>query len=189
MKRDPNRMRTSVPAVVVALGLALTGCGQTTSDSSDAAANRPSDSSPSDQPGNSPSDSPSSDQPGNRPSDSPSGDQRGSSPSDSSSSDLPPAMSPPTTSRPVVTRPGATRTPAPAAKSRIGGDGIYRVGADIEPGTYRSPGPSNSACYWARLDAQDEILDNGLSRGPSVVNVQPTDAAVETANCQPFTKG
>jgi hypothetical protein len=176
MKRHPNRMRKSVPAVVVALGLALIGCRQATSDSSSAPANRPSDSSSSDQPGNSPSDSPSSDQPGNRP-------------SGSSSSDLPPAMSPPATSRPAVTRPGATRTPAPAAKSRIGGDGIYRVGADIEPGTYRSPGPSNSACYWARLDAQDEILDNSLTQGPSVVNVQPTDAAVETANCQPFIKG
>jgi hypothetical protein len=163
MKRHPYRMQKSVPAVVVALGLALIGCRQASSDSSDAPANRPSDSSSSDQPGD--------------------------SPSASSSSDLPPRMSPPTTSRPAATRPGATRAPAPAARSRIGGDGIYRVGADIEPGTYHSPGPSNSACYWARLDAQDEILDNSLSRGPSVVDVQPTDAAVETANCQPFTKG
>jgi hypothetical protein len=189
MKRHPNRMRKSVPAVVVALGLALIGCRQATSDSSSAPANRPSDSSSSDQPGNSPSDSSSSDQPGNRPSDSPSSDQPGNRPSDSPSSDLPPPVSPPTTSRPAVTPSGATRAPAPAAKSRIGGDGIYRVGADIEPGTYRSPGPSGSACYWARLDAQDEILDNSLTRGPSVVIVQPTDAAVETANCQPFTKG
>lgn len=91
-------------------------------------------------------------------------------------------------SGPADTRPGATRAPAPAGKSRIGGNGIFRVGADIEPGTYRSPGPTKSACYWARLDARDEILDNGLSGGPSVVNVLPTDAAVETANCQPFTK-
>ena len=189
MKRRPNRMRESVPAVVVALGLALIGCRQATSDSSNAPANRPSDSSSSDQPGNGPSDSPSSDQPGNRPSDSSSSDPPSNSPSASSSSDLPPRMSPPTTSRPAGPQPGATRAPAPATRSRIGGDGIYRVGADIEPGTYRSPGPSNSACYWARLDAQDEILDNSLSRGPSVVNVQPTDAAVETANCQPFTKG
>ena len=189
MKRHPSRMRTSVPAVVVALGLALSGCGQATSDSSDAPASRPSDSSSSDQPDNSPSDSPSSDQPGNRPSDPSSSDPRGSSPSASSSGDRPQPMSPATTSGPAVNRPGATRVPAPAARSRIGGDGIYRVGADIEPGTYRSPGPSNSACYWARLDAQDEILDNGLSHGPSIVNVQPTDAAVETANCQPFTKG
>ena len=176
MNRHPNRTRKPVPAVVVALGLALIGCGHATSDSSD-------------QPGTRPSDSPSSDQPGDRPSDSSSGEPQGSSPSASSSSDLPPQVSPPTTSRPAVTPPGATPAPGPAAKSGIGGDGIYRVGADIEPGTYHSPGPSDTACYWAGLDAQDEILDNGLSRGPSVVNVQPTDAAVETANCQPFTKG
>lgn len=201
MDREPKRMRRSVPAVVVALGLALTGCTQAGSNSGDAAANRTSDSSPSDHPGSSPSGSSSSDHPGSSPADSspsdhpgrnPSGssssDQRGSSPSDSLSRDLRQPTSPPRASGPAATPPGATQAPAPAATKRIGGDGIYRVGADIEPGTYHSPGPSSSACYWARLDARDEILDNGLSRGPSVVNVQPSDAAVETSNCQPFTK-
>jgi hypothetical protein len=191
--RHPKRMRKSVPAVAVALGLALIGCSKAAPDSSDASANRPSDASSSDQPGNSPSGSPSGDQPGNSPSGSPSGDQPGNSPSGSPSGGQPPLMSPPTMSPSPAPPPGANqapaRAPAPTGKNRIGGNGIYRVGADIEPGTYHSPGPSGSACYWARLDAQDEILDNGLSQGPSVVNVQPTDAAVETANCQPFTKG
>ena len=187
MDRHPKWMRKPVAAVVVALGVALIGCTPA-SESSDATADRPSDAASSDQPASSPSDAASSDQPASSPSDAASSDQPASSPSDRSASNPPPSM-PPTTPGGAATRPGATQAAAVPAKSRIGGNGIYRVGADIEPGTYHSPGPSNSACYWARLDAQDEILDNGLSRGPSVIHVQPTDAAIETDNCQPFTKG
>lgn len=47
-----------------------------------------------------------------------------------------------------------------AEKSEIE-DGIWKVGVDIEPGTYRAPaGPQ---CYWARLNSAntDDIANNG----------------------------
>jgi multidrug efflux pump subunit AcrA (membrane-fusion protein) len=41
------------------------------------------------------------------------------------------------------------------------GDGIWQVGTDIEPGTYRAPG--GGSCYWALLRSADtsDIINNG----------------------------
>ena len=51
---------------------------------------------------------------------------------------------------PAVT-PAVTRVPAPAAGARTSfGDGAWLVGPEVEPGTYRTDGPS-SRCYWSRL--------------------------------------
>ena len=39
-------------------------------------------------------------------------------------------------------------------------DGIYRVGVDIEPGTYRTAGKSAEGatdCHWARLSSLNEV--------------------------------
>jgi hypothetical protein len=74
-----------------------------------------------------------------------------------------------------------------AAANTFGGDGTFRVGADIQPGTYTSAGGSN--CYWARLNAAgDDIIDNNISSGPAVVTVQASDGLVKTSRCAPFTK-
>jgi hypothetical protein len=55
--------------------------------------------------------------------------------------------------------------------------GTYLVGVDIVPGLYRVT-PSEGQAYWARLDRNHEIIDNNLSEGQLIVNVQPGDYAL-----------
>lgn len=57
-------------------------------------------------------------------------------------------------------------------------NGMWLVGTDIQPGTYRTPGPADSVlpnCYWERLrDASGEfsaIIANGNATGPVSVTV------------------
>lgn len=87
---------------------------------------------------------------------------------------------------------------------QVAGNGVFRVGVEIEPGTYRSPGPSNplilvlgdvspiSLCSWslhstpAATDA--DLTDAGNSLGPALVNIPATAAAFKTQNCQPWTR-
>ncbi len=80
---------------------------------------------------------------------------------------------------------GARRT---IAKSSFGGDGMYLVGDDIEPGVYKAA-PS-SGCYWARLSSGDtsDIIDNNNADGPVVLTVAPGDYAVEVTRCATFHK-
>ncbi|MBB5640953.1 hypothetical protein [Cryobacterium roopkundense] len=74
-----------------------------------------------------------------------------------------------------------------AAANTFAGEGTFRVGADVQPGTYTSDGGSN--CYWARLNATgDDIIDNDLSSGPAVVTVQASDGLIKTSRCAPLTK-
>ena len=74
-----------------------------------------------------------------------------------------------------------------AALNTFAGEGTFRVGTDVQPGTYTSEGGSN--CYWARLSATgDDIIDNNLSSGPQVLTVQASDGLIETSRCSPFTK-
>lgn len=72
-----------------------------------------------------------------------------------------------------------------AAKNTIRGDGIYLVGKDVNPGTYRNSGGSN--CYWMRSSGTSgdfgEILANGNESGPAVVTIQDSDVAFTTKRC------
>ncbi|NLE43446.1 MAG: hypothetical protein GX620_01890, partial [Chloroflexi bacterium] len=65
------------------------------------------------------------------------------------------------------------------------GDGTWRVGADIEPGTYRAD--SASGCYWERISdfggGIDSIIANGNPRGPAVITIAPTDAGFVSQRC------
>jgi hypothetical protein len=92
---------------------------------------------------------------------------------------------PTSTAKPGTTtaKPSTTAAPAPTttvppttttAKSQVIKAGTYVVGTEIQPGTYRV------AKYWARLDANQEIIDNDLTdEGFTLVHVQPTDAFVK----------
>lgn len=95
-----------------------------------------------------------------------------------------PKTSSPTQSQPPVPTQTTTisTTVAPALLAMIPGDGIWIVGLDIEPGTYRSM--SGGGCYWARLSdtSGDGIITNG-SGARQVVTVAATDRAFETAGC------
>lgn len=72
-----------------------------------------------------------------------------------------------TTEAPTTT---TTKPPGPAVVE----SGTYVVPDQFAPGTYRVEG------YWARLDANQEIIDNYLvDSGLTLMNVAPTDAYVE----------
>lgn len=61
-------------------------------------------------------------------------------------------------------------------------DGTYRVGADIEPGTYLGEVDGDFG-YWARLrnttGIVSGIIANDIVRGPFVLTIVPSDTAVE----------
>ena len=59
----------------------------------------------------------------------------------------------------------------------IPGNGVFLVGPDIAPGQYRV-NPSGGSAYWARLDANLEIIDNDLQDGQSIVVVDASDFAL-----------
>lgn len=82
---------------------------------------------------------------------------------------------------------------AVASPTAVGiSEGVYLVGTDIEPGTYRSEGGLGRPCYWERLsdstDPMNQTIDNGLTNGPSVVTISPDDFAFETGGCEPWTQ-
>ena len=86
-----------------------------------------------------------------------------------------------------------TLPPPPSPKTIIETDGMYRVGTDIVPGTYRSGGTSpegESDCYWARLRSlkPTDIIDSGIGTGPQVVTIQPSDRAFVAHSCQTWQK-
>lgn len=70
----------------------------------------------------------------------------------------------------------------------IPGDGTFLVGEEVEPGTYRSAGPTGEVCYWARLKGTtgdgDEIIANSTSKGQSTVTVLASDKAFQSDGCQ-----
>ena len=64
-------------------------------------------------------------------------------------------------------------------------DGTYRVGVDIEPGTYRTAGRSAEGatdCYWARLSSLNEvdILASNIGVEAQTVLIDPGDRAFAT---------
>jgi len=69
------------------------------------------------------------------------------------------------------------------------GDGIFIVGTDIEPGTYRSTG--QSGCYYVRLSGFDGSLDQILASentdSPAVVTIEPVDKGFKSSRCGTWT--
>ncbi len=68
----------------------------------------------------------------------------------------------------------------------IPGTGLFLVGEDVQPGTYRGDG-SGGMCYWARLSGTSgelgDVIANGLPDGPTVVTIRESDVAFETQGC------
>lgn len=69
-------------------------------------------------------------------------------------------------------------------------DGMYIVGTDIQPGTYKSSG--QSGCYYARLsgfsNTTDDILANNNTDTPAIVTISPGDKGFQSNNCGTWTK-
>ena len=84
-----------------------------------------------------------------------------------------PENTPTNTSTPTIT-PTPTDTPTPSntpdfaktstieaygAQAKPKGNGFFTVGVDILPGKWESSG-TGDGCYWARLDSNQDLLDN-----------------------------
>jgi hypothetical protein len=69
-------------------------------------------------------------------------------------------------------------------------DGMYIVGTDIKPGTYKSRG--QSGCYYARLSGFggtiDNIIANNNTNTPAIVTVSAGDKGFQSNNCGTWTK-
>jgi hypothetical protein len=92
---------------------------------------------------------------------------------ETATTDAPATTETPDTTEAATTTTESTTTTTTIPDPTISG-GVYVVGTDIQPGVFRVGG------YWARLDAAQEIIDNGLTDNcPNIMVVQPTDAYVE----------
>ncbi|MFF2774900.1 hypothetical protein ACFVU3_08320 [Streptomyces sp. NPDC058052] len=85
--------------------------------------------------------------------------------------------------------PKATGTP----KGTLKGDGgMFKVGVDVAPGTYRSTGNKDAECYWERSkDAGhgvNGILANDNVTGTAIVKVSATDGYFKSVGCGDWTK-
>ncbi|MFD3994807.1 hypothetical protein [Streptomyces sp. NPDC058583] len=73
-----------------------------------------------------------------------------------------------------------------------GDGGMFKVGVDIAPGTYRSTGNKDAECYWERSkDAShgtDSILANDNVTGTAIVKVSATDGYFKTTTCGDWVK-
>ena len=72
-------------------------------------------------------------------------------------------------------------------------EGVYIVGTDIAPGTWRSSGGSGFGCYAARLSGfggtLDEIISNDLSsEGGLIINIAASDRGFEATGCGTWEK-
>ena len=75
-------------------------------------------------------------------------------------------------------------------------DGIWRVGADIKPGIYRTIPPESRSglpgCYWARLSGLggdfDDIIANENTGASTQVEIQGSDVAFKSDGCGEWNK-
>ena len=85
--------------------------------------------------------------------------------------------------------PKAKGTPA---SSMDGDGGMFKVGTDIAPGTYKSAGNTDDSCYWERTkDAAhglNSIIANNNVTGTAVVTISPSDAYFKTTGCGDWKK-
>ncbi|MFF1509139.1 hypothetical protein [Streptomyces sp. NPDC058326] len=86
--------------------------------------------------------------------------------------------------------PKATGTPS--GTTLKGDGGMFKVGVDIAPGTYKSTGNKDAECYWERTkDAShgtDSILANDNVTGTAIVKVTAKDAYFKSSGCGDWVK-
>jgi multidrug efflux pump subunit AcrA (membrane-fusion protein) len=73
-----------------------------------------------------------------------------------------------------------------AADGSIPGDGVYLVGTEVAPGTYRATS-AGEYCYWERLSGLsgefDDVITNGLGAADATVTVSGSDVAFSSDGC------
>ena len=69
-------------------------------------------------------------------------------------------------------------------------DGMYFVGTDIKPGTYKSSG--QTGCYYARLagfsGGLDDIISNNNTDSAAIVTIAASDKGFESKDCGTWAK-
>jgi hypothetical protein len=97
-----------------------------------------------------------------------------------------------TTATVVHTAPAVTVTaPPPPPATAFAGNGVYLVGKDVQPGTYRSAGPDGSnpvGCYVELDDAAGTIISNDSSHGQMIVTVPSSAHVLKATSCKDFSK-
>ncbi|MEU3605705.1 hypothetical protein AB0E83_09665 [Streptomyces sp. NPDC035033] len=80
----------------------------------------------------------------------------------------------------------------PSGTTLKGSGGMFKVGVDVAPGTYKSTGNQDAECYWERTkDAShstDSILANDNVTGTAVVKITAKDGYFKTAGCGDWVK-
>lgn len=76
-----------------------------------------------------------------------------------------------------------------ALKATSFGDGIWQVGRDIQPGSYRETQPAGT-CYYALLRSSNtsDIINNNNINGPATVTLTAAVAFFESHRCGTWTK-
>ena len=100
--------------------------------------------------------------------------------------------------QPRASAPAVSASPVAAAPATPAGsisDGVWIVGSDVQPGTYRSSGAETGGyCMWSRHSSTaggpfDAIIaSDGSKAGQVLVTIQPGDKLFRTHGCAPFTK-
>ena len=94
------------------------------------------------------------------------------------------SIPPPGPSSSSPSHPSSTAPAGPGATT-MPRDGTYKVGVEIQPGTYRSDG--GEYCYWERLrglgGTSADIIANGAGTGPQEAQIAPSDVAFKTRSC------
>lgn len=96
------------------------------------------------------------------------------------------------------TAPGGTSAGAPEASTTgpatTFGPGLFVVGTDIEPGTYKATVPGDSGgCYWERVsglggELAEVIANDGVAAGDTVtVEIDPSDVGFASDGCGTWT--
>ncbi|GAA1956704.1 carboxypeptidase-like regulatory domain-containing protein [Agromyces allii] len=74
--------------------------------------------------------------------------------------------------------------PRPAS---LGGDGVYRVGIDIQPGTYFTSATNTADCRWWRLSdlsgSESSVYGGDAGSGRRMMTILADDSYVVTSNC------
>ncbi|GAA3805279.1 hypothetical protein GCM10022403_044060 [Streptomyces coacervatus] len=78
------------------------------------------------------------------------------------------------------------------AATMAGDGGMFGVGTDIAPGTYRSTGNTDGSCYWERTKDADHslhsIIANNNVTGTAVVTISASDGYFKTTGCGDWRK-
>ena len=68
----------------------------------------------------------------------------------------------------------------------MSGNGTFRIGKDVQPGTYRTRSAS-SGRYYAQLRALsgslDDILADAFTNAPAIITIAPSDKGFQAQDC------